>query len=65
VAKKARARRDVFVVASSVKNYVRGKGYNVSSQLLAELSERTKALLDEAAKRCEGNGRRTVRPFDV
>jgi hypothetical protein len=59
------ARRETFVVASKVKSYVRGKGYNVSSDLVEALSKKAQELLDAAAKRCEGNGRRTVRPFDI
>jgi hypothetical protein len=66
VAKKTRAaRRETFVVASKVKSYVRAKGYNVSSELVAELSNRAQDLLDRAADRCKKNGRRTVRKFDV
>jgi hypothetical protein len=65
VAKKRAARRETFVVASKVKSYVREKGFNVSSELVAELSSRAQELLDRAAKRCAGNGRRTVRTFDV
>ena len=66
MAKKTRAaRRETFVVASKVKSYVREKGFNVSSELVAELSNRAQALLDSASKRCEGTGRRTVRPFDI
>jgi histone H3/H4 len=65
MAKKRAARRETFVVASTVKSYVRGKGFNVSSELVAELSKRAQELLDRAAKRCEGNGRRTVRPSDL
>jgi histone H3/H4 len=65
VAKKRAARRETFVVASKVKSYVREKGFNVSSELVAELSNRAQELLDRAAKRCQGNGRRTVRTFDV
>lgn len=65
MAKKRAARRETFVVASKVKSYVREKGYNVSSELVAELSKRAQELLERAAKRCEGNGRRTVRTFDV
>jgi hypothetical protein len=64
--KQARAaRRETFVVASKVKIYVRAKGFNVSSELVAELSRRAQELLDRAARRCEGNGRRTVRTFDI
>jgi hypothetical protein len=59
------ARRETFVVASKVKSYVRSKSYNVSSELVNELSRRAQELLDRAAARCEGNGRRTVRTFDV
>jgi len=65
VAKKRAARRETFVVASKVKSYVREKGYNVASDLVTALSNRAQELLDRAAKRCEGNGRRTVRPFDL
>ncbi len=65
MAKKRAARRETFVVASKVKSYVREKGYNVSSELVTELSNRAQDLLDRAAKRCQGNGRRTVRTFDV
>jgi hypothetical protein len=66
VAKKTRAaRRESFVVASKVKSYVREKGYNVSSELVTELSNRAQEILDGAARRCEKNGRRTVRKFDV
>ena len=65
MAKKRAARRETFVVASMVKSYVREKGFNVSSELVAELSNRAQDLLDRAAKRCQGNGRRTVRTFDV
>lgn len=66
MAKKTRAaRRETFVVASKVKSYVREKGFNVSSELVAELSNRAQQLLDAGAKRCDGNGRRTVRPFDL
>jgi hypothetical protein len=64
-AKGRAARRETFVVASKVKSYVREKGFNVSSELVQELSRRTQVLLDAAAARCEGNGRKTVRTFDV
>jgi hypothetical protein len=66
MAKKQRAaRRETFVVASKVKIYVRSRGFNVSSELVNELSRRAQELLDRAAKRCEGNSRRTVRKFDL
>jgi hypothetical protein len=58
-------RRETFVVASKVKSYVRAHGLNVSSELVDELSRRAQELLDAGARRCEQNGRRTVRRFDV
>jgi histone H3/H4 len=65
MAKKRAARRETFVVASKVKSYVRGKGKNVSSELAEALSKKAQELLDAAARRCEQNGRKTVRTFDV
>lgn len=64
--KQARApRKETFVVASKVKSYVRRKGYNVSSDLVEALSQKTQRILDAAAERCKDNGRRTVRSFDL
>ena len=57
--------RDTFVVASKVKSYVRGKTLMASSELSDALSRRVQELLDHAIGRCEGNGRRTVRPVDL
>jgi hypothetical protein len=57
--------RGTFVVASTVKHYVRSKNLMASSELAATLSKRIQALLDSAIERCEGNGRRTVRPVDL
>jgi len=65
-AKKGRAGgRDTFVVASKVKTYVRGKSLMASSELSDALSRRVQELLDLACERCNGNGRRTVRPVDL
>lgn len=57
--------RDTFVVASKVKSYVRGKDLMASSELSEALSRRVQELLDRAIERCNGNGRRTVRPHDL
>ena len=63
--KKAAGGRDTFVVASKVKSYVRGKSLMASSELSDALSRKVQALLDDAIERCNGNGRRTVRPVDL
>lgn len=57
--------RDTFVVASKVKTYVRGKELMASSELADALSKKVQDLLDHAITRCNGNGRRTVRPVDL
>lgn len=57
--------RDTFVVASKVKTYVRSKELMASSELPEALSKRVQDLIDRAISRCEGNGRRTVRPVDL
>ncbi len=63
--RKASGGRDTFVVASKVKSYVRGKSLMASSELSDALSRKVQALLDDAVERCNGNGRRTVRPVDL
>jgi hypothetical protein len=66
VAKSSRSpRRETLIVASKVRSYVRSLGFNASSELAQELSRRAQELLDRASVRCEKNGRRTVRPFDL
>jgi histone H3/H4 len=54
-----------LIVASKVRSYMRSLGFHASSELAQELSRRAQELLDRAAERCEKNGRRTVRPFDL
>lgn len=64
-AKRASSEREVLVVASKVKNYVRGKDLNTSSDAIAALSERVYALIDEATGRTQANGRKTLKPQDL
>ena len=56
---------DVLVVGSKVKKYVKQKGLNSSGDLAEALSGKVEKLLDEAAKRTESNGRKTMRPEDL
>lgn len=56
---------EVLVVASKVRNYLKGKGVKMSSELIGELNNKVKMLLDHAAKRAQGNKRATVKPQDV
>jgi hypothetical protein len=55
---------EVLVVASKVRNYLKGKGVKMSGDLVAALNGKVKAHLDDAAKRAQAN-KRTVKPQDV
>ena len=56
---------DVLVVASKVRNHLRGRGVKMSGDLIAELNRKVKDLLDAAAQRAQANKRATVKPQDV
>ncbi len=57
--------RETFVVASKVKNFVRGKKLMAAKELPDALSHAVQKLLDQAVERCTKNGRRTVRAHDL
>ncbi len=57
--------REVLVVASKVKAYVKSRRMNTSADAIAELSDKVYCLLDQATTRTKANGRKTVKPQDV
>jgi sulfur transfer complex TusBCD TusB component (DsrH family) len=57
--------KDVLVVASKVKAYVRSKGMMSSSDAIAALNDGVYAALDAAIKRTKDNRRSTVKPQDL
>ena len=63
-AKKA-ATKDVLVVASKVKAYVKSKGMMSSSDAVAALNDIVYAALDAAIERTKANKRSTVKPQDL
>ncbi len=64
--KKAIAKnRDVLVVASKVKSYIKDRNMNTSADAINQLSERVYTMLDEATARTQANGRKTVKPQDI
>ena len=66
VAKKAGGKtKDVLVVASKVKAYVKGKNCNTSADAIGALSDKVYALLNEAIARTNANKRKTVKGQDV
>lgn len=63
-AKKA-APKDVLVVASKVKAYVKSKGMMSSSDAVAALNDIVYVALDAAIERTKANKRSTVKPQDL
>ena len=61
----AAKKRDVLVVGSKVKAYVRGKGCMAAGDLVEAVSSQVYNLLDRAADRTKANKRSTVRPQDL
>ncbi|MHC5038253.1 MAG: hypothetical protein ACYTHM_13140 [Planctomycetota bacterium] len=63
-AKKA-SKKEVLVVASKVKAYIKGNGFMSSSDVIEGLNKKVYALLDEAMGRTGSNKRSTVRAGDL
>jgi histone H3/H4 len=63
--KPASKSREVLVVASKVKAYIKGKNMNTSAEAIQSLSEKVYEMIDEAARRTNGNGRKTVKSQDI
>ncbi len=57
--------REVLVVASKVKGYIKTKNMNTSADAIGTLSEQVYDLIDAAAARSKANGRKTVKAQDV
>lgn len=61
----SRKSRDVLVVASKVKAYIRGKNMNTSADAIDTISEKVYCLLDCATERTKANGRKTLKAQDI
>jgi len=59
------ADREVLVVASRVKAYIKSKNMMTSSDAIATLSDKICAILDKAVARTKANRRSTVKPWDL
>jgi histone H3/H4 len=57
--------KEMLIVGSKVKNYIKTKGLMSSSDVLDDLNKAVYALLDKAAERAKANGRKTVQGRDV
>lgn len=57
--------KEVLVVASKVKAYVKSKKMMTSADAVVALSDKVYALLDDAIVRTKANRRSTVKPQDI
>ncbi len=64
-AKKTAKKKEMLLVGSKTKEALKGKGFNVSADALDAMNEYVYWLVDQAQKRCEANGRKTIRPYDI
>jgi len=62
---KKKAAKEVLVVASKVKAYVKSKKMMTSADAVVALSDKVYALLDDAIARTKANRRSTVKPQDI
>ena len=58
-------KKEVLVVASKVKAYVKSKKMMTSADSVAAISNQVYAILDAAIKRTKANRRSTVKPQDL
>jgi len=59
------ADKEVLVVASKVKAYIKSKKMMTSSDAIAALSDKVYAMLDDAVARTKANRRSTVKAQDL
>lgn len=61
----SKAGREVLVVASKVKAYMKSKNLNTSGDAIQAISDKVYGMLDDAASRTGNNGRKTLKPHDI
>ncbi len=59
------ADKEVLVVASKVKAYIKSKQMKTSSDAITALSDKVCVILDDAVARAKANRRSTVKPRDL
>ncbi len=57
--------KDILVVSSKVKEYIKSKDCLTSSDVIEALSNKVYNCLDDAINRANGNGRKTVTAKDL
>ncbi|MCE9499602.1 MAG: hypothetical protein K8R21_03745 [Leptospira sp.] len=56
--------KEIFLVSSKIKAYIKSKGCMTSSDVIDGLNEKVIRLIDEAIERTNANKRTTVRASD-
>lgn len=56
---------ETLVVVSKVKDYVKSKNCQTSETAIDAISNKVRALLDEAVARAQSNGRSTIKDRDI
>ncbi len=59
------ADKEVLVVASKVKAYIKSKQMHTSSDAITALSDKVCVILNDAVARTKANRRSTVKPQDL
>lgn len=59
------APKEILIVGSKMKDVVKSAGCMSSGDLIEALSNKVHEMLANAAERAKGNGRSTVRPYDL
>lgn len=59
------SKKEVLIVASKMKNYIRSKGFMCSSQAIQAASDCVYSCLDRAMERADANRRSTVKIQDL
>lgn len=62
---KKKQAREVVVVASKVKEFIRSQELRSDGDLVQAVSDKVHEMLDSAVERCRDNKRGTVRPHDL
>ncbi len=61
---KGGGKKEIVIVASKMKDAIRNAGCNVAGDAIEHLNEKVHAMLTNAVKRAQENGRKTVRGYD-
>ncbi len=65
MARKKAGKKEVLIVASKMKAYIKSRGMMTSSDTVGALSDAVYALIDAAIARTRANRRSTVKPQDL